>query len=284
VRSISGLRRGMVWATLLRGLRSPATRGEVASPDQREAVRRAALAVGALACLALITLLLGLPQLPPKESAIAAFSTGLGGRAHSQVHNLRLALASLDGEVIAPGEEFSFDRAVGPWTVDRGYRRAPVSYSGEMVLDWGGGVCQASTTLYNAALLAGLPIIERHRHQWPTTYVPPGQDAAVAYPNIDLRFRNTLNSPIHIWARIIGESAIVRLCSRERLPRVRIEREILAMAPPATVTHFGPGPRRTTRGQPGCEVAVYRSFLSGAQRRELVSRDNYPAQNRLIWR
>ena len=252
---------------------------------------RAALIVSAGLCLALAVALLRLPQLPPRENVIAAFATGLRSRTNSQMHNLRLALAALDGQAIAPGAEFSFNRAVGPWSVDRGYRRAPVSFSGEMALDWGGGVCQASTTLYNAALLAGLPIRERHRHHWPATYVPPGQDAAVAYPGIDLRFRNCFDAPIRITARIEGESALIQLRSRARPPRVTIEREVLAMAQPATVAAAAYGRpagrpylrRAPTRGQPGCEVAVYRRFLSDAGKRELISRDTYPPLNRLVW-
>jgi vancomycin resistance protein VanW len=251
----------------------------------RASLRGAVIAAGVLACAALVIALLRLPQLPSEEKVIAAFSTSLRGRAHSQVHNVRLALAALDGAVIRPGAEFSFNRTVGPWTVDRGYRRAPVSFSGEMVLDWGGGVCQASTTLYNAALLAGLPILERHRHHWPASYVPPGQDAAVAYPGVDLRFRNSLASPIRVSARIVGESVRVRLCSRARPPAVQIARDVLAVEPAMVTRLISDGTRRgPARGKPGCEVAVYRIFLGGNSRRELVSRDTYPPLNRVVSR
>ena len=249
------------------------------------ALRCVALAAPALACLALLGWVWRLPQMPGREGVIAAFSTSVRGRTHSQRHNVRLALAALDGQVVAPRAEFSFNRAVGPWTVDRGYRRAPVSYSGDLVLDWGGGVCQASSTLYNAALLAGFPIVERHRHQWPATYVAPGQDAAVAYPNIDLRFRNPLNWPVRVSARLTGESVLIRLSSRGRAPAVCLEREVLAVVPPAVVVRPAAAQRRTfIRGRPGYQVAVYRSFLSGAHGRELVSRDSYPPQNRVIFR
>ncbi|UCH34772.1 MAG: VanW family protein [Armatimonadota bacterium] len=254
--------------------------------QRRAAIRGLVLAVACVACAAAVAVLVRLPDLPGEEKAVAAFSTSLSGRTRSQVHNVQLALMALNGTLIRPGEEFSFNRTVGPWTVDRGYRRAPVSYSGEMVRDWGGGVCQASTTLYNAALLAGLPVLERHRHHWPATYVPPGRDAAVAYPSIDLRFRNSLASPIRITARVAGESVVVRLHSRERPPQVRVEREIMAVAQPATVMCLGPSPtgRAPNRGQAGCEVAVYRVWRGAGERWEFVSRDTYPPQNRLVWR
>jgi vancomycin resistance protein VanW len=229
-------------------------------------------------------LALWLWQQPGREKVIGAFSTSLKGRKSSQVHNVRLALASLDGEIIPPDAEFSFCRAVGPWSADKGYQRAPVSFSGDMVKDWGGGVCQASTTLYNAALLAGLPITERHRHYWAAHYVPPGQDAAVAYSNIDLRFRNCLACPIRISAGIVGESAIIRLNCRQAPPAAHLEREILAVNPPATVVRLNSyRAGGMIRGKPGYEVALYRVF-EGSRQRELLSRDSYPAQNRIVWR
>jgi vancomycin resistance protein VanW len=248
-----------------------------AASRKRAARGGIALAAPALAGAALA---LWLAFLPGRERPIAAFATGLRGRSASQIHNVRLALAALDGQVIPPGAEFSFNRIVGPWGPDKGYRRAPVSFSGERLLDWGGGVCQASTAVYNAALLAGLPIVERHRHHWATTYVPPGQDAAVAYPSIDLRFRNTLAAPIRIAARVEGESVLVELRSRRRPPPVRLAREVLAVtAPTVVVRPRADGRHRPVHGFPGYEVALYRTV---AGRRELVSRDSYPAQNEVI--
>jgi vancomycin resistance protein YoaR len=241
------------------------------------------LTLPALWCLALVA---WLARLPSEEQPIAAFATGLESRTRAQIHNVRLALSALDGQVILPGKEFSFNRAVGSWTADQGYVRAPVSYAGEKTLDWGGGVCQASTALYNAALLAGLPIRERHRHHWPTTYAPPGQDAAVAYPNIDLRIVNSLPSPVRISARISGDTIVVALRSRARSPHVFLDRVMMAMAEPATVVR----PRRAStgrppmKGQPGYEIALYRVYPDDGGRRELVSRDQYPARNRVVWR
>jgi len=225
-------------------------------------------------------------NLPGNEQIIAAFSSGTRGRTASQIYNVRLAVAALDGKIIPPGKEFSFNHAVGPWTMDRGYRKAPVSFSGDRLLDWGGGVCQASSTLYNAALLAGLPILERHRHHWPASYVPPGQDAAVAYPNIDLRFSNTLTSPIRISARLAGDSVLISFYSKQPAPQVRLERELLGITPPATTVRFeaNAAKRASVLGHPGYQVALYRVFPGDEPRRELVSRDTYPPQNRITWR
>ncbi len=146
-----------------------------------------------------------LAQTAPQERVLAAFSTSLKGRTRGQKHNARLAARSLDNRVIAPRGVFSFNQTVKSWSVDGGYSKALVSYDGELVRAYGGGVCQASTTLYNAALLAGLPILERHPHVFVPGYIAPGRDAAVAYPGIDLRFQNSSAHPLRIRARVRGD-------------------------------------------------------------------------------
>jgi vancomycin resistance protein VanW len=238
-----------------------------------------------LLVLGVAGLAIWLLRLPAQDHVVAAYTTGLRNRMHSQEHNVRLALQALDGQEILPGKVFSFNKTVGPLTLDRGYVKAPVSFSGNKMLDWGGGVCQASTTLYNAALLAGLPILERSRHHWPATYAPAGQDAAVAYPSIDLAFRNSLAAPIRIRARVKGESVVVELWSRAAAPKVHIEREMLAVTPAAVLVrrHSTQTRHPSVHGQPGYQVVVYRNFLTAKPRRELVSRDTYPPQNRVVW-
>src|SRR5687768_10708784 len=108
-----------------------------------------------------------------REFELSHFVTVMRGRTPNQAHNAALAARSIDGVWIKPGETFSFNKVVGSWSSDTGYKRAPVSYDGELVPAWGGGVCQTSSTLYNAALLAGLTVTERHRHRWLAKYVAP---------------------------------------------------------------------------------------------------------------
>ena len=234
--------------------------------------------------------LLVLPrQAPPREQVIAAYTTGLAHRSPGQVENALSAARSLDGAVVPPGGEFSFNHRVGPWTSDRGYRRAPVSYDGELVLATGGGVCQVSTTLYGAALHGGMEVLERHRHFWPANYARPGMDAAVAFPGIDLRFRNPLDSPVRIRARREGAQLVVELLSAETLSSYSVEREYLAVHEPALVLLHDAGLAsgevlQATRGQPGTEVAVYRVHHrpDGFSERSLISVDCYPALPRVM--
>jgi vancomycin resistance protein YoaR len=217
----------------------------------------------------------------PRERTIAAYATSLAGRNGAQRHNARLALERLNGAHIGPGESFSFNERVGTFSRDRGYRRAPVSYNGQLIDDWGGGVCQASTTLYNAALLGGLNILERHRHQFQPSYVPPGRDAAVAFSNIDLRLQNPYEFPLTIQAKIVSGTVRVALVGSKGLPlKPQVYSNVLESSTPSTF-RIGHGERFRMRnsGKRGWEVAVYR--VTG-HKTEMISKDTYPVMHRVI--
>ncbi|HRF58286.1 MAG TPA: VanW family protein [Fimbriimonadaceae bacterium] len=218
----------------------------------------------------------------PTEVAIGAYSTPLEGRSKSQAHNARLCLARLDGAEIGPHEIFSFNQTVGTWSRDQGYRKAPVSYNGQLIDAWGGGVCQASTTLYNAALLSGLVVLERHRHRFAPSYVPPGRDAAVAYSNIDLKILNPYPYPVRIVSSVVRERVVVTIVGREKPTHVPvIVQDVRSVTPPAEYVIRGghsAGRVRNT-GKTGYEVATYR-VVEGV--RELLSIDTYPPMNRVV--
>ncbi|MGC9317315.1 MAG: VanW family protein [Armatimonadota bacterium] len=224
---------------------------------------------------------------PPREGVLGSYRTPLQGRERNQRANALRAARALDGTVLAPGEVLSFNDTVGPWTADRGYLKAPVSYGGEMHPAWGGGVCQTSTTLYNAALVAGLEIVERHRHQWAPHYCPLGRDAAVAQYDIDLRLRNTHPSPVRIEVRPTGDSLGIAILGREAGPMAAVHTTVRGVLPPREVLRIDSGLQpgechRLVRGAPGYRVLVYREFRDAPGRRELVSEDRYPPVNRLV--
>jgi vancomycin resistance protein YoaR len=176
--------------------------------------------------------------------------------------------------------------------VDEGYVKAPVSYDGELIRAFGGGVCQTSTTLYNAALLAGLPIVERHAHVFAPSYVPPGRDAAVAQYDIDLRFQNPYPWPIRIQARANGDRLEVRVLGRGRpLTTYEVSTEILSTASPARLTvrvastaRLGGRVFLRSPGAAGYRVATYRVAIENDRvlRREFVSDDSYQTANRIV--
>ncbi len=116
------------------------------------------------------------------------------GSIPNRIYNIQLAASRLNGILIKPGETFSFDKAVGDVSSLTGYKQAYVIQNGKTVLGDGGGVCQVSTTFFRAALDAGMPIVERHPHAYRVHYyeedTPPGIDAAIYTPNVDLKFKN----------------------------------------------------------------------------------------------
>ncbi len=120
---------------------------------------------------------------------VASYETIYGGDAN-RVHNVQLVAQLIDGHLIAPGATFSFNRTTGARTADKGFREAPVIIDGEVQTGLGGGVCQVSTTVFNAAYEAGLPITARTNHALYISHYPLGRDATVNYPDVDLKFVN----------------------------------------------------------------------------------------------
>lgn len=117
---------------------------------------------------------------------------------YDRAFNIKRAAKSLNGVVVHPGETFSFNDQVGPASIKNGYKKTYV-YTGDGLAEGpGGGVCQVSSTLYNAIIRAGLPTPERHNHGYTVTYLPVGMDAAIYYPGVDLKFKNTFDTPVTI--------------------------------------------------------------------------------------
>ncbi|WP_337018566.1 VanW family protein [Oceanobacillus massiliensis] len=130
-------------------------------------------------------------------------------------HNIGLAAEAINNTVIFPGETFSFNEVVGERTGDRGYKRAPVIVRGELSEDIGGGICQVSSTLYNAVDLKGVKIVERYAHSRRVPYVPPGRDATVSWWGPDFVFKNLYNEPLLIRAQSVNGSMVVTIYSSE---------------------------------------------------------------------
>ncbi len=130
---------------------------------------------------------------------LSEFSTTFNSKVKGRTENISLAAKTIDGTILMPGEEFSFNNVVGATTIARGYKNAPVIVDGEFVEGVGGGVCQVSTTLFNSVLRAGIDITSRRNHSLPVAYVPKGTDAAVA-SSLDFKFKNTLSNPVYIQA------------------------------------------------------------------------------------
>lgn len=142
-----------------------------------------------------------------KLEKLGEFSTDLSTSKGGRKHNVGLALSKFNGKVIESMEEVSFNEITGPQTAETGYQSAIVIMNGEYVEGIGGGICQASTTLYNALLLSGTEIQEVHKHTLPVGYVELSLDAMVNEGTADMRFKNISESPIYIKAGVKDDKA-----------------------------------------------------------------------------
>lgn len=129
-------------------------------------------------------------------------TTSLAGSTQNRITNVQLAAASIDGIILAPGEQFSYNDALGERTTERGYKAAGAYSGGQVVQEVGGGICQVSSTLYYAALLANLQIDVRTCHYFPVGYLPAGLDATVSWGGPEFKFTNNRNWPIKIEASV----------------------------------------------------------------------------------
>lgn len=175
---------------------------EAMTQDIRTAMREKNY--GAVLSVSADTLAAELSAAEAKEryKVIGTFTTEATGNADRN-NNLKLACEAIDGRILQVGEEFSFNQTTGNRTIARGYKPAGAYLNGKVVLEPGGGVCQISSTLYNAVIKAGLTPTERHAHTFEPSYVTPGEDAAVSYDGYsgpDMRFVNTTGSAVALRA------------------------------------------------------------------------------------
>ncbi len=135
---------------------------------------------------------------------LSTYSTKYSTRDRDRTTNLQLAASKINGTVLMPGETFSYNQVVGERTIAAGYKEAPIYVSGEVVDGLGGGICQITSTLYNAVLYANLEIVERSNHQFVPSYVSASRDATVVYGSIDFKFKNNRDYPIKLVCSVSG--------------------------------------------------------------------------------
>ena len=142
---------------------------------------------------------------------LSSFSTRYNAADKDRTTNLVIACQKLNGKVLMPGETFSYNETLGPRTYAAGYRNGKIYENGQVVDGLGGGICQISSTLYNAALMSDMEIVERRNHQFVTSYVNAGRDATVVYGLTDFRFKNTRTYPVRLVASAKGGVATVSI-------------------------------------------------------------------------
>lgn len=154
-------------------------------------------------------------QLEKIQTVIGTFSTSVAGSDANRLTNVRLAAEGVNGSIVNPGEVFSTNEAFSERTVANGYKSATTIVNGEFVDGMGGGICQVSSTLYNAVLFAELDVVERQSHSMKVGYLDYGYDAVIAGDYLDFKFRNSSDTPIYIESSIQGTNIVCTIYGEE---------------------------------------------------------------------
>lgn len=225
------------------------------------------------------------------DRVLASYTTQFDLSDTNRSENIYLAAKSINNTLVRRGESFSFNLVVGPRLSDRGYKKAPGYIDGVLVPDWGGGVCQVSSTMYNAALLADMTIVERTSHIRPPAYLPLGQDATVADNLLDLIFRNTASGNIYIKTEAVGNQITVTILGKhnESIPEIQIVATDTKIIEPKTIVKQDAtlelGKQVVeVEGLKGFLVTTYRiKKLNGKETsRELLSADEFKSVDTVL--
>jgi vancomycin resistance protein VanW len=212
-------------------------------------------------------------------------ATSLAGRSGEQRANAGRASLDLNGVIIAPGAVFSFNEHVGARDPMKGYQPAPIiTAAGDLADSAGGGICQLATTIYNAALEAGLEISERHPHSRRVGYVPLGRDATILTWRKDLKLRNPHAVPVQLRLAVNARQVTAAFWSVIHKPfRVIINSERVAHDPEAAVSPGGQAGEIVQNGSSGFSVITRRTIVrDGSAAEQILSEDFYPAPSTLL--
>ena len=222
---------------------------------------------------------------------ISTFSTKYNAGNADRTTNLRLAANKINGTVLLPNEEFSYNAVVGERTIKSGYKMAATYSNGAVVDGLGGGICQISSTLYDAVVMANLDITTRRNHQFVTSYVPAGKDATVVWGSQDFKFVNSRKYPVRITATVQGGVATVQVWGiREEVEYdISIETKKIATIEPTTQyvqdASLPAGQQKVVQaGSNGRKVEAYKVTKLNGQvvSTTLLSRDTYNAMKRIV--
>lgn len=224
---------------------------------------------------------------------LASYSTRYDPTNKNRSNNISLATEKIDGTIIMPGEVFSYNKIVGERTIAAGYKEAGAYAGGKVVQDVGGGICQTSSTLYNAALLANLEIVDRSNHQFLTSYVDAGRDATVNWGSIDFQFKNSRTYPIRIEATSKNGVCLMNIYGI----KVETEYEVIIQSAvksyiPYSIKYENDSSLEEGRevveqsGYTGCTSETYRILKLNGEviSKTLLSKDTYDPMTRIIRR
>ncbi|MBR3764472.1 MAG: VanW family protein [Clostridia bacterium] len=225
---------------------------------------------------------------------VSSFTTNKTGNSN-RTTNIALSANAINGITVLPGETFSFNKATGQRTEAKGYKAAAAIAGGETVDEIGGGVCQTSSTLFNAVVRADLTIVSRKPHAWPSDYVPKGEDATVNWPDLDFKFRNDTDWPIFIvaWCDKSAKTVTVEIYGMTRSDGVTIdlESEVTYTKNPPDETLYVYNPdleygteKQTVKARTGYTVVTYKVYYQNGREisRVELHTSNYKMYQRTV--
>ena len=222
---------------------------------------------------------------------LATFSTKYNAGDTNRTTNLKLSAGKINGTVLLPGDEFSYNKIVGERTIQAGYKMAATFSGGKVVDGLGGGICQISSTLYDAVVMANLDVTVRRNHQFVTSYLPGGKDATVVWGSQDFKFVNSRKYPVRITATVSGGVATVQVwgVKEEVEYDITIETKKTATIPYTTQyvkdSTLPKGTQKVVQnGNNGSKYEAYKVMRLNGEvvSRTLLSKDTYNAKNKIV--
>lgn len=221
------------------------------------------------------------------NTEISSYTTSFRTSDAARSGNIRIASEAIDGVVVLPGENFSMNKEVGPRVASKGYKEAHVIINGELAIGLAGGICQATTTTYNAALLANFEIVQRRGHAIKVGYVKAGRDATISGDYIDFKFKNTNKYPIYIHTIVKKGTVTVKIYGADEHPgqTVEITSQVLGKILPQSPIYINDSTmnigteKYETTAKNGLRSIAYRKVYQSGKlvKDELLSKDKYGA-------
>lgn len=226
------------------------------------------------------------------NTLLGEFSTKFNAGNYNRSYNVKLVSQKVNGVLLNPGEEFSFNDTTGKRGVSQGFKMAPIIVQGQIQEGVAGGVCQVSSTLYNAALYSGATITDRRNHTIPSSYVSKGRDATLSFGSIDFKFKNYYKNPIYIENVVVSNNIISRIYGNasdknnigittdvtQKIPRqIEVKDDVnLALGKE----------RIEDKGRDGYKVDTYRVYYENGKvaKKELISKSYYPPRKKVVYK
>lgn len=225
------------------------------------------------------------------NSVLGSYKTKFNLSNYNRSNNIYIATNKTNNILLNNNEEFSFNNIIGQRSEQAGFKEAPVIINGEMQSGLGGGICQVSSTIYNAVLYSGLEITEARNHSIPSSYIEKGRDATVSYGAVDLKFRNNYQYPILIQNKVINDTIVTTIYGNDRYKReIDIVTELVETIPNKTIIKessvmYNGENFIQEKGRSGYKIKTYRIYKNKNGEilsKEYINESYYPPINKII--